>query len=102
MRKLHAHMAQPTDTDHSNFLAWANFPMRQRRVSCNACTQQRCSTREIEVGWNSQHEVFIDNDAFGIAAVSDAAEMRIERVVSESVIRAELFEPGFALFARAI
>ena len=46
--------------------------------------------------------MFINDDAFGIAAVSYASKVLIRRVVSKNVIRAVLFQSFLALVAGAI
>ncbi len=57
---------------------------------------------EIEVGRDAQDEAFIDDDAIGVAAVSDASEVLVRGVVGEGQVRAELLKPGLALGAGAV
>ena len=49
-----------------------------------------------------QDKALIDDDAVGIAAVGDASEVLIGRVVGERHVRAELLEAGLALGTGAI
>ena len=44
----------------------------------------------------------INDNAVGIAAVGDASEMRVRKVVRESKVRAELFLTGLALGTGAV
>src|SRR5438093_9459139 len=46
--------------------------------------------------------MFIDNDAFGVAAIGHASEMLVRRVESENHVRAEHLEAGLALWAGAV
>src|SRR5438132_963959 len=46
--------------------------------------------------------MFIDNDAFGVAAVSYAFEMFVRRVEGEDHVRAELLKTTFAIRTAAI
>src|SRR6185295_4905499 len=77
IRDLHAHMAQSTDTNDSDFLAWSNSPVTHRRIRCDTGAQQRCRARWIEIRRHSQYEMLIDNNTLGITTVRDASEMRV-------------------------
>ena len=57
---------------------------------------------EVEVGGNAQDEVLVDDDAVGVAAVGDAAEVLVGEVVGEGHVGAELLEAGLALGAGAV
>jgi hypothetical protein len=46
--------------------------------------------------------VFFDDNTVGIAAIRDASEVHVWRVVGEGHVRAELFETGLALVAVAV
>ena len=46
--------------------------------------------------------MFIDDDAIGIAAIGDAAEVFVRRIESERHVWAELFEVTFAILAGAV
>src|SRR5438067_1721171 len=102
MRKLHGHVAQSAQTDHANFLALGHSPMMHRRVGRDPGAEQRRGSGEIEVGWKTQNEMFIDDDAFGVAAVGHASEVLVRRVKGEDHVRAELLETSLALCAGAV
>ena len=70
--------------------------MAHRRVSRYPGAQQRRGTGQFEFGRNSQDEMFIDDDAVGVAAVSDASEMFVRKVVRECYVRTELLKARFA------
>src|SRR2546427_1826684 len=97
--KLHGHVAQSAEADHANFLALGDAPVMHRRVSRDPGAEQRRSCGKVEVGWEAQNEVFIDDDAFRVAAVGHASEVLVRRVESEDHVRAELLEAGLALWA---
>src|SRR5438309_6630243 len=46
--------------------------------------------------------MFIDNDAFGVAAVGHASEMLVRRIEGENHVRAELLQTSLALCAGAV
>src|SRR5437660_1817658 len=46
--------------------------------------------------------MFIDNDAFGVAAVGHASEMLVRRIEGKNHVRAELLETSLALCAGAV
>src|SRR5207245_799872 len=48
------------------------------------------------------NEVFIDDDAFGVAAVSKTSKVFVRRVEGENHVRAELLEASLALCAGAV
>ena len=56
----------------------------------------------FEVRGDAQDEPLVDDDAVGVAAVGDASEMLVRRVVGEGQVRAELLEAGLALGAGAV
>ena len=102
MSKLHAHVAQSAETHDADFLALCDAPMPHGRVGCDSGAEQRRGAGEIEVGGHAKHKALVHDDAFGIAAVGDAAEVLVRRIVSERGVRAELLEAGLALGAGAI
>ena len=57
---------------------------------------------EIEVGGDAQNEVLVDDDAVGVAAIGDASEVLVRRVVGEDHVRAELLKASLALGAGAV
>src|SRR5712692_158141 len=92
MRKFYRHVAQPAETDHANFLTLGDAPMMHRRVGRDAGAEQRRGCGEIEIGWNAQNEVLIDDDAFGVAAIGKTSEMLVRGIEGEDHVRAELLE----------
>src|SRR6266446_1819852 len=100
--KFYRHVAQSAETDHANFLALGDAPVMHRRVGRDPGAEQRRGCGEIEIGWKTQNEMFIDNDAFGVAAVGHASEMLVRRVEREDHVRAELLKAGLALWASAV
>src|SRR6476646_3113866 len=102
MSKFYRHMAEPAKTDHADFLALANAPVTHRRVRRDSSAKQRRSSSDIQIRGDAQNEMFIDNDAFGVAAVSYASEMFVRRVERKNHVRAELLETTFAVRAAAI
>src|SRR6266446_2582067 len=100
--KFYRHVAKSTETDHANFLALGDAPVMHRRVSRDPGAKQRRGCGKIKIGWEAQNEVFIDDDAFRVAAVGHASEVLIRRVESEDHVRAELLEAGLALRAGAV
>src|SRR5439155_26561469 len=100
--KFYRHVAQSTETDHANFLALCDAPVMHRGVRGVPGAGQRCSSGEVEVGWDAQDEVFIDNNTFGVAAIGHASEVLVRRVEGEDHVRTELLETGFASGAGAV
>src|SRR6266496_558488 len=84
MSKFYRHVAESAETDHANFLALGDAPMMHRRVRRDPGAKQRRGCGEFEVGRNAQNEMFIDDDAFGVAAVGYASEMLVRRVEGRS------------------
>src|SRR5206468_11910549 len=97
MSKLHRHVAQSAETDHANFLALRDTPVVHRRVGRDPGTQQRRSPRKIEIEWDAQNEVFVDNDSAGVPTVSETSEVFVRGVESEDHVGTELLKAGFAL-----
>ncbi len=102
MGKLHAHVAQSAETDHANFLALGDAPVAHRRVRRDSGAKQRSGSGEVEVRGNAQDESLVDDDAVGVAAIGDASQMLVGKVVGEGRIRAELLEARLALGAGAV
>ena len=71
--ELHAHVAEPAETDDADLLALGDAPVAQRRVGRDAGAEQRRGPGEVEVGRDAQDEALVDDDAVGVAAVGDAA-----------------------------
>ncbi len=102
VRKLHAHVAQSAETDHANFLAFGDAPVAHRRVRCDSGAKQRSGSGEIQVRGNAQDKPLVDDDAVGVAAVGDASQMLVGKVVSKGEVWAELLEARLALGAGAV
>jgi hypothetical protein len=102
MGELHAHVAQPAKTDHTNFLALGDTPVAQGRIGCNPSTEERRGSSEIEVGGNAQNEAFIDDDAIGVAPVCNASKVLVRGAESEDLVRAEILKASFAVRAGTI
>ena len=96
-RELHAHVAQPAEPDHADLLALGDAPVTHRRVGRDSGAEQRRGPGEIEVGGDAQNEALIDDDAVGVAAVGDAAQVLVRGAVGEDLVRAELLEASPAL-----
>src|SRR5207244_9662996 len=97
MRKLHGHVAQSAEANHTNFFALGNAPMMHGRVGRDPGAEQRRGSGEIEVGWKTQNEMFIDDDAFGVAAVGKTSEVLVRRIEGENHVRAGLLEASLAV-----
>ncbi len=54
----------------------------------------------IQIRRDAQNEVFVDDDAFRIAAIGKAAEVFVRRIESEDHVRTELFKACFAVCGR--
>src|SRR5436189_2748388 len=102
MRKFYCHVAQSAQTDHANFLALGDTPIMHRRVRRDTGAEQRRCCAEIQVGWDAQNEAFIDDDAFGVAAIGETSEVLVWRIKRENHVRAELLEAGLALWAGCV
>ena len=50
MGKFHAHVAQSAETDHANFLAFADAPAAHGRVGGDSGAEQRRGSGEVEIG----------------------------------------------------
>ena len=99
MGKLHAHVAQSAETDHTNFLAPRHAPAAQGRVGCDPGAEERRGPGWIEIGGYPQNEVFVDDDAVRISTIGNAPEVLVRGVEGEGLIRAELFKSILAVGA---
>ncbi len=97
--ELHTHVAEAAEADHADILALRDPLPAHRRVGRDPGAEERRRSREVEVRWDAQDEALVDHDALGIAAVGDAAEVLVRRVVREDRAPAELLVPGLALGA---
>src|SRR5438874_8403556 len=102
MSKFHGHVTESAETDHANFFALGHAPVMHRRVGRDPGAEQRRGSGEIEVGRKTQNKMFIDDDAFGVAAVGHASEVLVRRIEGKNHVRAELLETSLALRAGAV
>ena len=97
MTKLHGHVTESSKPDYADLLAFADAPMAHRRVCRDPSAQKRRSSSDVQVRRQSQNEMFVDDDAIGIAAIGDATKMFVRRIESERHVWAELLEVTFAI-----
>src|SRR5438477_4734993 len=88
--KLHGHVTQSTETDHANFLAPGHVPVMHWRVRRDSGAKQRRGACGIKIGRDAQYEMFIDNDAFGVATIGKTSEVFVGGVEGENHVRAKL------------
>ena len=50
------------------FLPGPDLPVLQGRIGRDPRTEERRGRGQVEVRWNPQHEVLVDDDALGVAA----------------------------------
>ncbi len=85
------------------FCPLPTFQCRSRRIGGDSGAEQRRGRGEVHLVGNFQHEGFVDDDAVGVAAISDSAEHLVFAVVGEGGNPlAVLFEAGAAVFAYAV
>ena len=92
--ELDAHVTQTAEADHADLLALGDAPVAHGRVRRDPGAEQRRDPGKIEVGGEAQNELFIDDDAVGVAAVGDAPEVFVRRAVGEDLVWAELKAAG--------
>src|SRR5438094_2783096 len=102
MSKFYRHVAESAETDHTNFLAFGDGPVMHGRVRRDAGAEQWRSGGEFQVRGDAQNEMFVDDDAFGVAAVGNASKVLVRRVEGEDHVRAELFKASFAVRAGSV
>src|SRR5580704_9876701 len=96
MSEFQPHVTKAAKAHNSNFLALLHIPVPQWRISRDAGTEQRRGGRKIKLLGNLERKCLGDDDAIGIAAIGDAAELLVFGVVGKRRhVVAEL------LFARA-
>src|SRR5205809_2085310 len=78
--KFYRHVAEPTEANHADFLAFADAPVAHRRVRRDSSAKQRRGSGGFEIRRDAQNEALIDYDAFGVAAVGKTSEMFVWRV----------------------
>lgn len=69
MSDFHCHMAKSAESDYGYFFAGTGFPVAQRRVSSDPCTEQRCSSIQRNIVRNTDNKIFCYNDMCGVAAL---------------------------------
>src|SRR5437899_274999 len=100
--KFYRHVAEPAETNHADFLAFADAPVAHRRVRRDSSAKQRRGSGGFEIRWDAQNEMIIDYDAFRVAAVGHTSEVLVRRVEGEDHVRTELFKASFAVCAGAV
>src|SRR5262249_43133593 len=85
--KFYSHVAKTAQTNHADFLAFADAPVAHRRVRCDSSAKKRRSSSEFEIGRDAQNEAFIDYDAFGVTTVRKTSEVLVRRVERENHVR---------------
>src|SRR5436309_13108505 len=73
--KFYRHVAEPTETNHADFLAFADAPVAHRRVRRDSSAKQRRGSGGFEIRRDPQNEALLDSDAFGSAAVGNTSEL---------------------------
>src|SRR5580704_6123752 len=63
-----AHMAKTAKPDDTDLLSLSYFPVTQRRIRGDPCTQERRDRRGLQIPRNFEYERLVDNDALGIPA----------------------------------
>ena len=100
--KLHAHVTKAAKADDADLLSFAHVPMAERRISGNACAQQRRCAGKIQLVGNAEHESLAHDNAVRISSIGYAAENFVFSVVGESrKIHTELLVAGAAVLADA-
>ena len=102
VREFDAHVAQPAETDDADFLPLGDSPVVKGREGGDAGAEERRGSSEREVRGDLEDESFGDDDAFGVAAVGDAAGVLVREVVGEGHVGTELLEALLALWAGAV
>ena len=75
MSKFHRHMTETTETDHSYLLPLPTPQWRIGEYVVIPAHRSGAAPAMFEVRRNSQDEMFIDDDAIGIATVSDSSKI---------------------------
>ena len=66
------------------------------RVRGDTGAEERSRPGEREIGWDAEHKPLIDDDAIGVSAISDAAEVTVGGIERKLQIRAEILESSLA------
>ena len=78
-------MAESAHADDGDARAWAGVPALERRISGDACAQQRCRLRGVEAGGDREDEVLVRDDLLRVAALRDRAVGGVGPVVGLGV-----------------
>ena len=95
-RELDAHVAQAAQPHDAHLLAGRDAPVAHGRVGGDARAQQRRDPGQVEVRRHPQHEALVDDDALGVPAEGDPAQVLVRRVVGEHAAGAELLHVRLA------
>ena len=76
-RELDSHVAKSPESNHSNLLSFADAPVFERRPGGYSSAEQRRDAGQIEIGRDSEDEIFIDDNAVGLATIGNAAKMLV-------------------------
>ena len=71
LRDLDREVAKASQADDRHALARTSAPMAERRVGGDARAQQRCGSGFVQTIRDGKHEVLVDDDAGGEAALGD-------------------------------
>ena len=93
--QLHAHVAQPAETDDADLLALGDTRAAQRRVGRDPGDTAAVRLRRGS-GWtDAEDEALVHDDAVGVAAVGDrGSPVPVGRVERERQVRAEVLSPS--------
>lgn len=100
VRDLHGHVAEAAHADDGDLRAGARVPVAERRVGGDAGAEQRRDLLDVEGLGDAEHEVLVDDDGLGVAALRDGAVGRVGAAVGLDVaLQAVLLLTGRALLA---
>ena len=66
--ELNSHVAESTKTDYADLMAWAYFPVAERRPGRDPCTKQWCRRCRIDLVRDLQDEALLHHDLIRVAA----------------------------------
>ena len=73
-------MSKSTESEYRQLVSFANFPMSERGVCCDACTQKWSDCGKGEFVGNVKHKIFMRNNSVGISAI------RWEAIFSTAIV----------------
>src|SRR5258707_538560 len=76
-----AHVTESTKSDDADFFSFADFVKTKWRICGDACAEQGSRSSQIQILRHTQHEGFVHDDAFRIAAVSHETGVLVFAVV---------------------